>query len=439
MAFSFARTAGEVAILTALAPCASASTASAGAEPASIRVSTKTPGTRWHASSVKARNQAVPCTSQTQGGLSRMAGTPSALARSKTPTASGRLCTTTEILGLVTIRYLQFLTSGVTFPQSVPLRRAPLKPSLRLIALVLALIGAATGAWYFLKAPIVDAALVSRGLAVEAIYATGTVEPVRWAKVSPTVTARLVELFAHEGDVVKEGDKLARLDEGEARARVAELAAREIFLKQDLDRVERLARSEFASRQSSERAKSELGQVAQARAAAQKRLNEYVLLSPVSGTVFRRDGEPGEVMQPGQIMYWVGELKPLRVTAEIDEEDIVRLGPNQKALLKADAFPGEALVSSVAEITPKGDPVNKTYRVRLALPDDTRLLVGMTVEVNVIVRETPDALLVPAQALENGHIWVVRDGRAERRSVKAGVKGARQSEILDGVAEGETV
>ncbi len=163
------------------------------------------------------------------------------------------------------------------------------------------------------------------------------------------------------------------------------------------------------------------------------------MVSPVSGTVLRQDGEPGEVMQPGQIMFWVGEPKPLRVTAEIDEEDIVRLSLNQKALLKADAFPGQALVSSVAEITPKGDPVNKTYRVRLALPDDSRLLIGMTVEVNVIVRETPDALLVPALALDGAHVWVIKDGQAEKRAVKIGVKGAREGEILEGVAEGEMV
>ncbi len=314
-----------------------------------------------------------------------------------------------------------------------------MKPRLRQIASALALLLAIFAAWTFLKAPTVEVAPVSRGLAVEAIYATGTVEPLRWARISPTVTARLVEVMVKEGDQVQEGDLLARLDDGEAKARVGELTARETFLKQDLDRVARLEKSEFASRQSSERARSELGQAANARVAAQKRLNEYELASPVSGTVLRRDGEPGEVMQPGSVLFWVGEPKPLRVTAEIDEEDIVRINLGQKALLKADAFPGQALESSVAEITPKGDPVNKTYRVRLHLPDESRLLIGMTVEVNVIVRESPDALLVPATAIETGHLWVVRDGRAERRSVKVGALGVAKSEILEGANEGDLV
>jgi RND family efflux transporter MFP subunit len=294
-------------------------------------------------------------------------------------------------------------------------------------------------AWFLLKAPPVDVVAVKRGLAVEAIYATGTVEPLRWARISPTITARLVELLVKEGDEVRAGDALARFDDGEAKARVGELKARETFLRQDLERVARLEQREFASRQSGEKARSDLGQAANARIAAEKKLGEYLLISPVSGTVLKRDGEPGEVSQPGQVLFWVGEAMPLRVTAEIDEEDIVRLKPGQKVLLKADAFPGQALESSVAEITPKGDPVNKTYRVRLALPEDTKLLIGMTVEVNVIVRETPNALLVPATALANGHVWVIKDGRLERRAVKTGALGVAEAEIIDGVAEGDVV
>lgn len=314
-----------------------------------------------------------------------------------------------------------------------------MKPRLRLIMSGLLAVLAVLTAWSLLKAPSIPAAAVKRGPAVEAIYATGTVEPVRWARISPTITARLVEIAVKEGDVVAQGDRLALLDDGEAKARLNELAAKESYLKQDLDRIRRLEKNEYASRQSGEKAQSELGQAANARVAAQKRLSEYVLTAPVAGTVLRRDGEPGEVMQPGQVMFWVGEPKPLRVTAEIDEEDIVRIKVGQKALLKADAFPGQPLESMVAEITPKGDPINKTYRVRLELPEDTKLLIGMTVEVNVVLRETADALLVPSQALDDHHLWVFTNGRLERRAVKTGAVGPASAEILEGVAEGDMV
>ena len=86
-------------------------------------------------------------------------------------------------------------------------------------------------------------------------------------------------------------------------------------------------------------------------------------------------------------VFWIGDPKPLRITADVDEEDVPRVEPGQKVLLRADAFPDRVLEGGLTSITPKGDPVQKTYRVRIELPDDAPLLIGMTVEANVVVRE----------------------------------------------------
>jgi RND family efflux transporter MFP subunit len=311
---------------------------------------------------------------------------------------------------------------------------------IKTIVLATALLAAAAFGARLAFSPVeVETAAAVRGLAVEAVYATGSVEPVRWVKVSPTVSARILDVAVQEGAAIKEGQRLAWLDDGEQRARVSELAARERFLKEDVGRVKALAAREFASRQANDRAQSDLAQAEASRAAAQRKLSEFTLIAPISGLVLRRDGEEGEVVQPGQVMFWIGETKPLRVVAEVDEEDIPRLKLGQRALIKADAFPGEALESKVGEITPKGDPVNRTYRVRLMLPDDTKLLVGMTVEVNVIIREAPEALLIPAAAVAEGMGWVVKNGQAERRKLKLGALGESQVEVLSGLSEGERV
>ena len=106
-------------------------------------------------------------------------------------------------------------------------------------------------------------------------------------------------------------------------------------------------------------------------------------------------------------VFWIGEPLPLRVTAEVDEEDIPQVRSGQRALLKADAFPDRALEGSVGQIM--GDPVQKTCRVRIALPDDTPLMIGMTIEANIIIAERP-AVLVPARALRGGRVLVLDGG-----------------------------
>ena len=155
--------------------------------------------------------------------------------------------------------------------------------------------------------------------------------------------------------------------------------------------------------------------------------------------MLRRDGEPGEMVDTNQTVFWVGEPRPLRVTADVDEEDVPRVRPGMRALLKADAFPGQVFEGRLAAITPKGDPVQKTYRVRIELPPGTPLLIGMTIEANIVVRETENAVLVPVEAVRDGAVWVVEGELARRRAVEVGVTGPRLAEIRAALAPGEAV
>jgi RND family efflux transporter MFP subunit len=311
---------------------------------------------------------------------------------------------------------------------------------LRLLLLLL-LAGLAVGAWFAWQArpPLVQVAAAVRGPAVEAVYATGTVEPVRWAAVAPAIKARLQEVLVDDGDAVTAGQVLARLDDTVARAQVAEVEARARFAAADAERLAQLAARGAAARTDVDRARSEAQALAAAAEAARRRLDDYELKAPIDGTVLRRDGEPGEMVDTGDTVFWIGEREPLRVTADVDEEDIPRVRPGMKALLKADAYPDEVFEARLAAITPKGDPVQKTYRVRLELPAGTPLLIGMTVEANIVVRETRDAVLVPSTALREGAVFLATGTRAERRAVEVGVLGPQLAEIRAGLEPGERV
>ncbi|WP_144300033.1 efflux RND transporter periplasmic adaptor subunit [Elioraea rosea] len=308
-------------------------------------------------------------------------------------------------------------------------------------ALLAGLAAAAAGGWWFVNRPpaVVATAVAITGPAVQAVYATGTVEPVVWARIGPAVKGRIVAIEAEEGARVEPGAVLARLDSTVVAAQVRETEARAQFLREDVQRLRQLASRDIIARAALDRAESEAKAAEAIVDTYRRRLDDTVMRAPLGGVVLRRDGEIGEVVDTTNTVFTVGEPRPLRVTADVDEEDIPRVAAGQAVLMRADAFEGEVLRGTVAEITPAGDPKLKVYRVRIVLPDDTALRIGMTVEANIVVRETEDAVLVPDAALKDGAVWILEGDRVRRQEVTIGVRGTQRVEIRQGLRVGQRV
>jgi len=306
-------------------------------------------------------------------------------------------------------------------------------------AVIILLLAGATGWWRFGRGPQVAAVAAARGTAVEIVYATGGVEPVRWAKVASVIRDRIIDICDCEGKTVAKGDVLGRLDSREVQAGLKELKAREAFLQREMSRVSELMTRGAATTQAHERAAMDLQTVQALISVQTEKIADYTIVAPMDGVVLRRDGEIGEIAEAGQILFRVGVPKPLQVVAEVNEEDIPRVALEQTVLFRTDAFADRRLEGKVREITPMGDVVAKTYRIKVALPDDTPLKPGMSVEANIVTREKPNALLIPADALQGNAVFVLDGSQARKRAVTVGIRGTRNVEVLSGLAEGERV
>lgn len=306
--------------------------------------------------------------------------------------------------------------------------------------IALGLLTAATAvAWYFLGPVRVTASVPSRGLAVEAVYGSGIVEPEVMVAIGPKVSGRLQELVVDEGDAVRKGAVLARLDGRELAAAVAEWESRVRFGEAEFRRIEELFRRRLAAASDLDRVRNELATASAARDRVREQLADLTLRAPDDGVILRRDGEIGQLLRPGDTLFWFSCCGGLRVSAEIDEEDIPAVQPGQRVLIAADAFPQRVFDGTVSEITPKGDSVARSFRVRIALPADTPLRVGMTADCNIILAERADALLVPATAIAGDKLWVIRDGRLAQQPVTLGAGSDGLVEIRAGLAADDPV
>lgn len=304
---------------------------------------------------------------------------------------------------------------------------------------MLATIIVAAAAWWQFGPVPVQAARPKLGPAVEAVYGTGTLEPVVMFPVAPKLAGRLRQLMVDEGSTVREGQVLADLDNRELSASVREWEARVNYSESQYRRAEDLYKNRVGSEAARDQARNELATARASLERARSLVAEMTLTAPVDGVIIRRDGEIGELIQAADPIFWMSCCGALRITAEIDEEDIRRVRAGQKVLVRADAFPDRVFEGRVAEITPKGDAVARSFRVRIALPNETPLMIGMTADTNIVVAERATALLVPVTAVNDGKLWLVRDGRAVRQEVTVGVAGDSQVEIRSGIGADDLI
>lgn len=273
-----------------------------------------------------------------------------------------------------------------------------------------------------------------RGQAIKAIYATGIVEPSVSLAIAPNIGGHLIEVNVDEGQTVVKGQILARLKDQDLRSNVAELQARLGFARSYYQRLETLNQNSLVAKLDVDRAKADL----QAAEAAVKRADaqrDYMtLLAPADGLIIRRDAEIGQFINIGQPIFQLSCCAPLRISAQVDEEDIAKVTVGQSVVLHTDDLPGEILHARVSEITPKGDPVSRSYRVRMQLEQPGNLKIGMSVDTNLLVEQHENALLIPSIAIDkDSSVWLIENSILHHQAVKIGIQSGARTEILEGL------
>lgn len=305
------------------------------------------------------------------------------------------------------------------------------------LVLLLAVVAIAGGVGLFLwqkyGPPEIAVVQPHRGEAIEAIHATGTVAPTVMLPIAPKVAGRVAEMLVDEGQEVKAGQRLARLEDKELRASVAEMEARLAFARSELKRTEVLTKRGVATAQGRERNRSEVAALEASLERARVQADNMSLYAPKDGRIIRRDGEIGEFVPVNQPLFFMTCCAPLRIETEVDEEDIPLVKSGLPVLIHADAYPDQVFDGVVGDITPKGDPVARSFRVRIKLTKETPLLIGMTAETNIIAEKRADVMLVPSSAVVGDKVWLVDGDRLKSAKVRIGVIGEKFTEIQDGL------
>ncbi len=365
---------------------------------------------------------------------------------------------------------------------------------------IVLLIGAAAGAgwWYFGGAalkPVRAATVVERagapGGADAVLNASGYVTARRRATVSSKITGKVVEVAVEEGQAVRAGQVLARLDDATARANlllaeaqleaarrtVTENEVRLAEAERTLARRTHLLAEGLAGQADVDAARAEVDayrarvaaareQVRVAERAVELRrteLNDTVIRAPFSGVAISKDAQPGEMVSPISAgggftrtgICTIVDMSSLEIEVDVNEAYINRVAPGQPVEAVLDAYPDWRIPARVITTVPAADRQKATVLVRIAFERlDPRILPDMGVKVAFLKAAAPAPtgaapapsrvrLFIPraaARAAGTGHVvFVIRGDRVERRAVTLGPAEGDQVEVLGGLAAGERI
>ncbi len=324
-------------------------------------------------------------------------------------------------------------------------RRRQIAIAAAMIAGIAALGMGAAQIW--LRPIAVTAVHPTRGDAIQAVYATGIIEAIDFAHVGTTVPGRIVELAVDEGDTVRREQVLARIDDRQAQHRLADARARLALAEEELKRDRVLLERGFRSTQALQRTQEERDRAAANVDLAVRQLEDYTTEAPLDGVVMKRRVELGETVAANAVLFDISSTAHLRVAADVDERDIAQVRMGARVAVRAEGFPDQAFAAAVTNIRLQGDTSSRTFRVEANLPADTRLMIGMTVDTDIVTGERHDTLLVPASAIAHdpprggrpGAPYVLRieAGRARKVAVETGAIGPSKVEIVSGVGEAD--
>lgn len=326
---------------------------------------------------------------------------------------------------------------------------------------------AALLAWTALRPPSVPATVVQLRPLQRTLVFSARVASASRVEVGSTLTGRVEQVAVREGDEVRRGDVLLRLESEELRAvlaqaqanerqaaarlaglrstgrsavqagvaqaesvlraaaadlqRTQDLVARGFLSQARLDEAQRALAVAQAQRDSAAaqaganadggtdiaQAQAQLTLAQAAAAAARTRLEQAQIVAPADARVLLRQAEPGQIVQPGRALLTLALASPVELVGQVDERYLEQLQPGQAATVRADAFAQSPFPARVRQIAPLVDAQRGAVEIKLALPGAAPpfLREDMTLSVEVATGRRERALVLPMEALEGG-----RDG-----------------------------
>ena len=276
------------------------------------------------------------------------------------------------------------------------------------------------------------------------VKAVGTLLAEASATLRSEIPGQVIEIHFEEGQRISGGDKLFSLEDTVLKAEVNEARANAERSEAAYKRAQEMYAKKLISATEYDTARADhnvdLARLLSSRAV----LSKTTIKAPFDGFAGLRQINVGDYATVGQELVDVVQLDPLRVDFSVPETLLSKVKPGLTVEVTADAYPNEIFEGEITAVAPKSDVQGHSIEVRANLPNgELKLRPGLFVNVNVFLGARLDAIVIPEQAIwpigQQKTVYVIIDGKAERRDVTLGERQPGSVEILAGLEIGDVV
>jgi RND family efflux transporter MFP subunit len=294
------------------------------------------------------------------------------------------------------------------------------------------------------EAPVTVSAMTIVPKSINAVVsAVGTLNSRNTSVLSSKIMGKVVALHAKEGDQVKQGTLLMKIESGEISAQVFQAQAAYNNARLQHDRLKRLFDEKAATQMEMDQATLGL-ESANAGLNGARAMESYTIIeAPISGQIVEKHINLGEMALPGQPIIKIEDNRNLRLEVTVREQDLRFIQAGKSVVVQIDALPGRDIKATVAQVVPASDIRTHSFIVKIDVPSDKSLITGMYGKV-LFSTGKRDAILVPRTAIIelsgiSGVYIVSAEGSAVFQMVQLGEATGDSVEAVTGLKSGDRV
>lgn len=270
------------------------------------------------------------------------------------------------------------------------------------------------------------------------------IEPYENLWVKSEAMGQILEVFIDEGQIVKKGQVLVRLDDRDYTATLARIEAGYNLAQTEYKRLSPLVKNNIAPESELDRIKAQIKELEAQRESAKLALSRTRIQSPISGRINELKAKKGDQLAPGSPVAQILQYEQVKVVVGIPESDVAAVFDLKEADVIIEALDGFRIKGKKIFLSRQPGTLARLYDLELLVPNpDGRILSGMFARVEIVKKVYEDALTIPIYALINkgdGYIvYVEEDGKARERTVKIGMLSGLEAHVLSGLNPGDKI